>query len=137
MRYGQRGGYPPAEQQRREQLRLQPAWRFAAGDGTGEIARDLRVTPGLVRRWRRAWAEGGTAALKLKGPVSVERLSPQQLVAGPRGGCAHFGVHRAPHSAQQRARNCARAAQVPGTARLPDDPWAGRLVKLELWILAP
>ena len=78
MRYGQRGGYTPAEQQRREQLRLQAAGRFARGDGINEIAHDLRVTPGSVRRWRRAWQDGGTAALKSKGPVSAERLSPAQ-----------------------------------------------------------
>ena len=32
MRYGQRGGYTPAEQQRRERLRLEAAGRFARGD---------------------------------------------------------------------------------------------------------
>jgi transposase len=78
MRYGQRGGYTPAEQQRRERLRLEAAGRFAAGDNVHVIARDLRVTPGSVRRWRQAWQRGGTAALKSKGPVSRERLSPQQ-----------------------------------------------------------
>ena len=50
MRYAQRGGYTPAEQQRRERLRLEAAGRFAGGDGIGEIARDLRVTEGSVRR---------------------------------------------------------------------------------------
>ena len=78
MRYAQRGGYTPAEQQRRERLRLQAAGRFARGDGINEIAHDLRVTPGSVRRWRRAWRDGGTAALRSKGPVSREKLSPQQ-----------------------------------------------------------
>jgi transposase len=78
MRYGQHGGYTPAGQQRRERLRLEAADRFAAGDGTGAIARDLRVTPGSVRRWRRAWRQGGPVALKSKGPVSAERLSPAQ-----------------------------------------------------------
>jgi transposase len=76
MRYAQRGGYTP-EQLRRERLRLEAAGRFARGDGVSEIARDLRVTPGSVRRWR-AWREGETAALKSRGPVSAERLSPQQ-----------------------------------------------------------
>ena len=80
MRYGQHGGYTPAEQQRRERLRLEAAERFAAGDGTGAIARDLRVTPGSVRRWRRAWRQGGLVALKSKGPVSAERLSPARWV---------------------------------------------------------
>ena len=78
MRYGQRGGYTPAEQQRRERLRLEAAGRFTAGDSISVIARDLRVTAGSVRRWRRAWQRGGPAALKSTGPVSRERLSPAQ-----------------------------------------------------------
>jgi len=78
MRYAQRGGYTPAEQQRRERLRLEAAERFARGDGINEIAHDLRVTPGSVRRWHRAWQDGGPGALRSKGPVSRERLSPQQ-----------------------------------------------------------
>jgi putative transposase len=78
MRYAQRGGYTPAEQRRRERLRLQAAGRFARGDKTGEIARDLRVTPGSVRRWRRAWQQSGAAALRSRGPVARERLSPAQ-----------------------------------------------------------
>jgi transposase len=77
MRYAQRGGYTPAEQQRRERLRLEAAGRFARGDGINEIAHGLRVTPGSVRRWHRAW-QAGTGALRSRGPVSREKLSPQQ-----------------------------------------------------------
>ena len=78
VRYAQRGGYTPAEQQRRERLRLEAAGRFARGDSTGEIAAQLRVTDRTVRRWRQAWRDGGAAALRSRGPVSRERLSPQQ-----------------------------------------------------------
>jgi transposase len=78
LRYAQRGGYTPAEQQRRERLRLQAAGRFAAGEEISEIADDLRVTVGSVRRWHRAWQDGGPEALRSKGPVSREKLSPQQ-----------------------------------------------------------
>ena len=78
MRYAQRGGYTPAEQQRRERLRLEAAGRFARGGTIKEIAHDLRVTEGSVRRWHRAWQDGGTAALRSRGPVSGERLSPEQ-----------------------------------------------------------
>jgi transposase len=78
MRYAQRGGYTPAEQERRERPRLGTAERFARGDDVSEIAADLRVTPGSVRRWRRAWQLGGIGALRSKGPVSAERLSPAQ-----------------------------------------------------------
>jgi hypothetical protein len=34
----QRGEYTPAEQQRRERLRLKAAQRFAHGDGISEVA---------------------------------------------------------------------------------------------------
>ena len=78
MRYAQRGGYTPAEQERRERLRLEAAERFARGGTVREIAHDLRVTESSVRRWHRAWQEGGTQALRSKGPVSREKLSPQQ-----------------------------------------------------------
>jgi len=78
MRYGQRGGYTPAGQQRREQVRLEAAGRFDRGDGTAEIAADLRVTERTVRRWRRARQGGGAEALRPEGPVSRERLSPPQ-----------------------------------------------------------
>jgi hypothetical protein len=65
MRNG--AGYTPAEQQRRERLRIEAAGRFASGDEIGEIARGLRVTEGSVRRWYRAWQDGGTEALRSKG----------------------------------------------------------------------
>jgi putative transposase len=38
MRYAQRGGYTPAEQQRRERLRLEAAGRFARGEVISQIA---------------------------------------------------------------------------------------------------
>jgi putative transposase len=78
MRYAQRGGYTPAEQQRRERLRLEAGGWFARGEAITEIAHDLRVTEGSVRRRRRAWQDGGSKALRSRGPVSRERLSPQQ-----------------------------------------------------------
>ena len=31
-----------------------------------------------MRRWRRAWQDGGTATVRSEGPVSREKLSPQQ-----------------------------------------------------------
>jgi putative transposase len=78
MRYAQRGGYTPAEQQRRERVRLEAAGRFTREDSTAEIAADLRVTERTVRRWRQAWQDRGAEALRSRGPVSREKLSPQQ-----------------------------------------------------------
>lgn len=78
MRYAQGGGLTPAEQQDRERLRLATAERFAGGDTTEQIAQDLRVTQRSVRRWRRVWQDGGTAALRSRGPMALERLGARQ-----------------------------------------------------------
>ncbi|MEU7049028.1 winged helix-turn-helix domain-containing protein [Streptomyces eurythermus] len=78
MRYAQGSGLTPEEQQQRERLRLEAAGRFARGDRTEAVARDLGVTARSVRRWRRAWEQGGVDALRSSGPASVERLSPEQ-----------------------------------------------------------
>ncbi|MEU8824998.1 helix-turn-helix domain-containing protein [Streptomyces sp. NPDC048636] len=52
----------PAEQEKRERLRLEAAARFARGDEATVLAADLRVTERTVRRWRKVWREGGPAA---------------------------------------------------------------------------
>jgi transposase len=78
MRYGQRGGYTPAEQERRERLRLGAAERFDAGQSTRQIAQELRVHERTVAKWRQAWRESGAEALRSTGPVAREKLSPAQ-----------------------------------------------------------
>ncbi|MEU6996694.1 winged helix-turn-helix domain-containing protein [Nonomuraea sp. NPDC046570] len=78
MRYGQRGGYTPAEQERRERLRLRAAEWFEVGESTKTIAARLRVHERSVTRWRKAWREGGAQALRSKVPVSKEKLSARQ-----------------------------------------------------------
>src|SRR5439155_317229 len=130
MRYAQRGGYTPAEQQRRERLRLEAAGRFARGDAISEIAHDLRVTEGSVRRWYKAWRDGGDQALRSKGPVSREKLSPQQwarLEAELRKGpLAHGSAARAaagsaspgwPATGPGTARTCSVSCGCTGAVR--------------------
>ena len=78
MRYGQRGGYTPAEQERRERLRVGTGERFENGDPTRDIARELRVSERSVGRWRAAWLQGRIGALRSKGPVSPEKLTGAQ-----------------------------------------------------------
>jgi hypothetical protein len=107
MRYAQRGRYKPAEQQRRELLRLQAAERFARGDGINELARDPRVTPGvgaavapgLAGRWAEALrSKGGTAKISLKPAV------------GSSGDTAYWTVRISATS----------TARTPGLTRPPD-----------------
>lgn len=78
MRYTQGGGLTPAEQVKREAVRLEAAGRFEAGAGTAQTATELRVTERSVRRWRAAWRQGGAGMLASAGPMAVERLSAQQ-----------------------------------------------------------
>uniref|UniRef100_UPI0005624FEF winged helix-turn-helix domain-containing protein n=1 Tax=Actinacidiphila yeochonensis TaxID=89050 RepID=UPI0005624FEF len=79
MRYPQGGGLTAERQGRREELRFQAAERFACGEGSTSIARDLRVSVRSVQRWRHAWAEGGQRALWSQGPASLPRLSEKQF----------------------------------------------------------
>jgi transposase len=77
MRYGQRAGIHLPSSSGVSGY----GWRRPGGsppEAGSARSRDLRVTPGSVRRWQRAWRDGGTAALKSPGPVSRERLSSQQ-----------------------------------------------------------
>ncbi|MEU8146228.1 helix-turn-helix domain-containing protein [Nonomuraea sp. NPDC048901] len=78
LRYGQRGEYTPAEQERRERVRLQAAEWFEAGESTRAVAAWLRMHGRPVTHWRKAWREGGAEALRSKGPVSAESLSAGQ-----------------------------------------------------------
>src|SRR5512146_3288019 len=78
MRYAHGGGLTPIEQEKRESVRLEAAKRFEAGEENQDIAAALRVTDRSVRRWRAAWKREGTAALTSQGPMSTERLSPEQ-----------------------------------------------------------
>jgi hypothetical protein len=50
---------------RREQVRLQAAGMFAHDADARQIARSLRVSTKSVHQWRRAWQDGGQAALGL------------------------------------------------------------------------
>ena len=87
MRYAQGGGYTPAEQQRRERLRLQAAGRFARGDTIREISRDLRdvVHPAAaiaaVRRIAARWSAARIIAAVLDRltrwtPAAARRFRP-------------------------------------------------------------
>jgi len=95
MRYPQGGGLTAERQQFREELRLKVAERFAQGEASSAIAKDLRVSVRSVQRWRQMWDEGGPQALRSQGPASLPRLSQKQfaqleaeLAKGP---AAHAG----------------------------------------------
>ncbi len=79
MRHGEGGGLTAERWASREQVRLQAGVRFAAGEKTAVIAKDLRVSVRSVERWRRTWREGGVEALRSASPASVPRISAAQF----------------------------------------------------------
>lgn len=79
MRYAQGGGFTDERREFRERLRLEAAERFARGEKSSVIAKDLRVHVRSVERWRKAWRDGGPRALRSTGPASLPRLDEAQL----------------------------------------------------------
>ncbi|MFJ3841986.1 winged helix-turn-helix domain-containing protein [Streptomyces sp. NPDC090054] len=63
----------------REGIRLQAGERFAAGEKTAVIAKDLGVSVRSVERWRRAWREGGMDALRSAGPANSPTVTHDQF----------------------------------------------------------
>ncbi|MER6685991.1 helix-turn-helix domain-containing protein [Streptomyces olivaceoviridis] len=78
MRYSHEGGLTTERQQFREELLIKAAERFAQGEASSAIAKDLRVSVRSVQRWRQAWDEGRPRALRSQGPASLPRLSEKQ-----------------------------------------------------------
>ncbi|MFF1594262.1 helix-turn-helix domain-containing protein [Streptomyces sp. NPDC058286] len=54
MRYPQGGGLTAERQAFRERVRMEAVAMFAAGRGSTEIAKELRVSVRSVQRWRHA-----------------------------------------------------------------------------------
>jgi transposase-like protein len=137
----------PAAQQERGRLegrRLRAAELFAAGVTQAEVARQLKLSAQAVSVWHARWQEGGTDALRSKGPsVPVPRLSDAQLArveqallegAGANGfvggavdpGAGRYG-DRAPHRRAASSGACVGAAAPPtGLERATPGPPGGR-----------
>ncbi|GAA1622809.1 winged helix-turn-helix domain-containing protein [Actinoplanes couchii] len=65
---------------RREKVWMQAAAMFEESKPSMKIAAELRVSPKSVRKWRRRWTDGGTAALASSGPGGSDcKLSDEQL----------------------------------------------------------
>ncbi|MFV0133080.1 DUF3289 family protein [Streptomyces sp. HMX87] len=60
------------------------AERFALGEPSSVIAKDLRVSVRSVQRWRRAWQAGGPRALRSAGSPSPPRLSEEPFAVSER-----------------------------------------------------
>ena len=79
MRYAQGGGLSDERREFREGVRLTAADRFARGESSTVIAKELRVSVRSVQRWRRSWSKGGPRALRSRGSASPPRLSEAQF----------------------------------------------------------
>src|SRR5213080_1263131 len=75
-----RRGRPRRDFQAMEERRMRAADLFRRGVIPAEIARQLGVTHQVVSEWRKAWQEGGRAALRRAGRAGRPRkLSTAQL----------------------------------------------------------
>jgi transposase len=87
----------PAAQQERDRLqarRLRAAALFAAGVTQAEVARQLKVSAQAVSVWHARWKEGGTDALRSRGPSGpAPRLSDAQLATVERALLEGAGAH--------------------------------------------
>ncbi|MFE2726664.1 winged helix-turn-helix domain-containing protein [Kitasatospora sp. NPDC059327] len=79
MRYPEGGGLTAERRAFREGIRFQAGMRFAVGEKTTVIAKDLRVSVRSVERWRRAWREGGMEALRSAGPADSPTVTDAQF----------------------------------------------------------
>ncbi|WP_420082048.1 IS630 family transposase (plasmid) [Streptomyces sp. JL4002] len=79
MRYPEGGGLTAERRAFREGIRLQAGMRFAAGEKTAVIAKELRVSVRSVERWRRAWREGGMEGLRSAGPANSPTVTDAQF----------------------------------------------------------
>ncbi|MET9858171.1 helix-turn-helix domain-containing protein [Streptomyces smyrnaeus] len=79
MRYPQGGGLTDERRVFREGIRQAAAERFACGEPSPVVARDLRVSVRSVQRWRKSWTTGGSRALRSTGSASPPRLSEAQF----------------------------------------------------------
>lgn len=79
MRYAQGGGLTAEARGRRERVRLEAVESFERRVPSAVIAAELRVSERSVRRWRRAWLEGGAAGLASRGQAARCRLDEAQL----------------------------------------------------------
>jgi transposase len=87
----------PAAQRERDRLevrRLQAAELFAAGARQAEVARQLEVSAQAVSVWHARWKEGGTDALRSRGPSGpTPRLSDAQLATVEQALLEGAGAH--------------------------------------------
>ncbi|MGW6159753.1 helix-turn-helix domain-containing protein, partial [Streptomyces sp. NPDC055144] len=90
MRYPQGGGLTAERQRFRERVRMEAVAMFAAGRGSTDIAKELRVSVRSVQRWRQTWRAAGQDGVRSRGPASRPKLSEsrftvleEELAKGP------------------------------------------------------
>ncbi|MFF3609929.1 winged helix-turn-helix domain-containing protein [Streptomyces sp. NPDC002463] len=92
----------------REGIRLQAGQRFATGEKTAVIARDLRVSVRSVERRRRARREGGLEGLRSAGPANSPTISDAQFAVLEE----ELGKGPAAHGFEDERRTLARVQAV-------------------------
>ncbi|MEV6057172.1 helix-turn-helix domain-containing protein [Streptomyces sp. NPDC052107] len=78
MRYTDGGGLTAKQRARREQVRFEVAELFTQGVSPPQVARRLRVSRKSAYAWHARWRDGGTEALRSKGPSGLlSRMKPE------------------------------------------------------------
>src|SRR5260221_3313828 len=81
MRDGKGGGLTAEGGRRRERVRLEAVDRFEQRVPSAVVAVELRVSERSVRRWRRAWQDGGRGGGAPRGQAARCRLDEGELAA--------------------------------------------------------
>jgi transposase len=79
VRYAQGGGLTAEDRWRRERIRLEAVEEFEQRVSAVVIAAELQVSERSVRRWRRAWLDGGLPGIASRGQAARCRLDEGQL----------------------------------------------------------
>jgi transposase len=80
-------GLSGERRQFREGIRMMAAERFAPGEPSSVVAKELRVSVRSVQRWQRAWNKGGSRALRSASPPRLSEarfvVLERELAKGP------------------------------------------------------
>ena len=98
-----------AASDRRMRDRYQAVLMAARGRARGQIAQDLGTDPRTVRRWLKAYAEGGVQGLQIQWAPGRERKIPEELAAQivewVKAGPAGCGLDRANWTYEELAQH--------------------------------
>src|SRR2546423_613998 len=123
MGYPQGGGLTAERRAFREQIRLETAERFAAGEEDNAlVAKALRVHVRSVQRRRAAWTADGEPASLSKGPATLPQIRARLGQSQDPSESRHEDVHRRARLADRLPAARLRPGPEPRRGYLVPDP---------------